>query len=446
MVANPFSQQVHYRKGLPVLPGAFPVVGHVPALYVDGFEIFRRGHETIGPLFWLYYGFGLWSITCTGRECIDVLRNKAASTIHIKRAASMMMGESLMAQDGATHLRMRFALNEPFTPRGITKTGIGTHMADVVNSRVARWAERRSVTVLSETQELALSVIFRIIGVEVDDLTEWRAQYQTFVLSAAPYVPDWIPGSPTWRAARARSWLDKNLLEIVRRERARANTGTFIAELAHGRDEQGRELSDRELIDNLILLTLAGHETTASVLAWFTIWLARRPDFWTALCDEAGKQGDLPKTLQEAREFPFAEALMREVLRLYSPVCFTVRETLAPITLCGHVIPEKTHVTIPLSYIARDPELYPNPDRLDPSRWLSRKEPPTMIEMSQFGGGPHFCIGYHLAWLEMIQFAVALARQMTKSRYRPKLADGLAPRHHAIPLGHPSRNARVEFV
>jgi cytochrome P450 monooxygenase len=134
------------------------------------------------------------------------------------------------------------------------------------------------------------------------------------------------------------------------------------------------------------------------------------------------------------------------MLRLYPPAAFTGRRLCEPLTVCGHQFSKGTFVGVALCTIARDPELYPDPDRIDPSRWLNRKEAPTPIELSQFGGGPHFCIGYHLAWLEMIQFAVSLARRMSRDGLRPRLADGPAPRYYGLPLGHPSRETRIEFV
>ena len=112
----------------------------------------------------------------------------------------------------------------------------------------------------------------------------------------------------------------------------------------------------------------------------------------------------------------------------------------------GYRIPEGTSVALSLANLLMDPALYKDPQRFDPRRWLGRSTPPTPIEMAGFGGGPHFCLGYHLAWLEVLQFLVALAQKMTAAGLRPRIADGPAPQDLFFPVRHPAGGTRVEFV
>ncbi len=442
MLKNPFSFRVHYRDGIPVLPGAFPVLGQFPSLYFDAAELMLRGRDKLGPLFWMDVGFGQHVAMCVSREAFDVFRSKAASNTYLQEHAATLVGVSILGQEGAVHQRMRGAMNAPFTPRGLAGTGVGGMVADQMTSAVAKWAARRVVSIHEATLEVTLATIFRLIGVEVTELSAWSEKYRDFVHSAVA-LPSWTPSMR--RAAKARVWLDEHIMAIVKAERARPNRGTFIAELVHGRDEAGQTLSDLELVDNLRLLTLAGHETTASVMSWMTIVLAQRPDLWDGLLAEAKGGGDLPTTPQQVRSFPFAEGIFREALRLYPSVSLTTRKLKDPLTLCGHKLSAGTMAGIGIAALARDPELYPNPDRFDPSRWVGRKDPPTPIETAQFGGGPHFCLGYHLAWMEAVVFAVALARRMASENLRPRLADGPAPHHYHLPLGHPSKHAKIVF-
>jgi cytochrome P450 monooxygenase len=443
VLKNPFAFRVHYRDGIPVLPGAFPIIGQAPSIYLDAAEVMLRGRERLGNLFWMDVGFGQHIVMCASREAFDVLRSKAASNTYLQEHASTLVGVSILGQEGPVHQRMRGAMNAPFTPRGLAGTGVGAMVVEQMTTAVTKWAARRTVTIHEATLEVTLGTIFRLIGVEVAELSAWSEKYRDYVHSAAA-LPSWLP----WmrRAARARVWLDDRILAIVKAERGRPNRGTFIAELVHGRDEAGQTLSDLELVDNLRLLTLAGHETTASVMSWMTIVLAQRPDLWEGLVAEAKAAGDLPSTPQQVRSFPFAEGIFREALRLYPSVALTTRQLKGPLTLCGHPLKAGTMVGIGIAALARDPEIYPSPDRFDPSRWVGRKEPPTPLETVQFGGGPHFCLGYHLAWMEAVVFALALARRLDSEGLRPTLADGPAPGHYHLPLGHPSKRTKIAFA
>ena len=90
-----------------------------------------------------------------------------------------------------------------------------------------------------------------------------------------------------------------------------------MAELVRGRDEQGQALSDQEILDNLRLMIFAGHETTASVMAWSASYLALRPELFQAIREEARTLEGLPQTPLELRTYRYAEGLFREVLRVH---------------------------------------------------------------------------------------------------------------------------------
>jgi cytochrome P450 family 117 subfamily A len=446
MLTNPLARSVRYRDGLPILPGAFPLLGHAPAVHYDALGTIRWGRNMLGPLFWVNLGLGTWVVGCAEPESFELLKNTVATNAPMRDMVYPLVGESLLGQDGPAHQRVRSILNTPFSPRGLTATGAGAIIAELMMEEMDLWVRRRSIAVLAAAQDVTLKVIFRLIGVKLGEVETWSRYYRDFVLSALPQAPAWIPGSPTRRAKQARVWLNEHLIAILDEERRRPENGSLISSLVHGRDEQGQGLTDRRLVDNLLLLTLAGHETTASVLAWMAITLAQRPDLWDSLVSEARGLSSFPTTPQEIRAFPFAEALFRETLRFYPSAVLTSRRLSEPVTLCHRRLPAGTAVGIMLGVLGRDPSLYANPDRLDPARWLGKREPPTPLELVQFGGGPHFCLGYHLAWLESVQFALALGSRLSAHGLRPRLASGSAPVHLALPLGHPTKTTRIELV
>ena len=118
---NPFSRSVEMKDGLPVLPGAFPLVGHIPLVYRGLHEGLQKATDLgIGPLFWVTTGLGTWMVMCTSPEALEVFRNKAFTSRHLQEIAPLVAGQSVLAQDGDAHRRMRSAVNAPFLPRGLS--------------------------------------------------------------------------------------------------------------------------------------------------------------------------------------------------------------------------------------------------------------------------------------------------------------------------------------
>lgn len=436
---NPLSRAVRLRDGIPVLPGAFPVLGHLPAALHGAPALLRRARADIGPVFWLSAGFGQWVIVCTGKEALDLFRNKSFSSGHLETISPLVAGQSLLAQEGALHRHMRTAMNGPFLPRGLSASTIGPMMARVLSDLAARWAAQDRVRVVPEIQDAALEIIFRMLGVDPSDLPAWRTKYRRLLLANVGIKAD-FPGSP----ARAKAWIDARFRDLVAAARTSPQPGTLLSELVNGRDEEGQSLTDQELVDNLRLLVLGGHETISATMAWIVLNLAHDAALWDALSAEASR-GEVPATPQEAKNFPFAEGLFRETVRMYPPFSLITRRCEEAYSLHEKTIPAGAIVAVDLWGIAHDPGLFPEPDDYRPSRWTEAKSPPTPIEISQFGAGPHFCLGYHLAWLEAMQFAVALARALTAAGKRPMLPKGRLPEPIYLPTEHPPAGSVVLF-
>lgn len=431
------------KHGFPYLEGAFPVVGTMPRMYFGLRRLLDDAERRLGPFFWMDLGFGAEVLMCRHLDGLVALRNKTTTSTHYQVRAHALLGDSLIVQDGAKHHHMRSALNGPFTPKGLSAAEVGPIMAETIETRVRSWALGRELRVLAATRELALSVIFRIIGIPSSDLGAWRHQYEEFVLSGLN-IPIDLPGFPRWRGRRARTWLDERLLGIIQQARhRREGGGGLLAYLVEARDEAGEALTDHELVENLRLLALAGHETSATTMAWMVIELGRDPVRWRRLCDEALAGGGVPQAPRELKQFPFAEALFREALRLHPPVTGVSRQVTGPLEVAGRAIPMGSEFSLDLDHLSRHESLYEDPDRFLPERWLEKSEAISPVEILQFGGGPHFCLGYHLAWMEVVQFAVALARALAPLGLRP--VTGEWPRTHFLPIAHPAPGTRIRW-
>jgi cytochrome P450 len=442
MLLNPLNRRVRERHGFPVFPGAFPVIGHMPAMMTDAIGLMRRAQRQLGDFFWMKSGFGQPSLYCLHPDVFTIFKNKVTTSTYLQEIASDFLGRSLLVHDGAVHHHMRSAMNGPFLPPGLTAAETGAVLADLIEKGVRGWAAKGEVRILAETREVALAAIFRVMGIPEEDLPSWRRNYEHFVMLALN-LPN-LPGSPRRRGLRAKRWLSEHLMVFIREARAHPEITGLLASLVHARDEEGSGLTDEELIDNLRLLVLAGHETSASTLAWMTVVLAQRTDLWERLCAEATAAGAVPRTPRELKNFPFAEALFRETLRLYPPVSTDARRALVDFELGGRTVPAGTQISISIAHLSRHAAVYERPDEFLPERWLGRAEAITPLELVQFGGGPHFCLGYHLAWMEIVQSAVALALVMRGRGVRPHLM-GSFPARRYLPLLHPAAGTRVRF-
>jgi cytochrome P450 len=443
MLVNPLDRRIKSQRGFPIAPGAFPLIGHLPAIATDYLGLLRRAEREVGPFFYLRSGFERPVLNCLHPDVFSIFKNKVTTSTYLLELLPDLFGISLIAQDGPVHQHMRSAMNGPFLPRGLTAAEVGPLLADIIERRVRSWGDRREIKILHETRELVLAVMFRLLGVPETNLSTWREKYEEFMLLAINLPID-FPGLPRHRGKRARAWLDEHLLGFIREARREPQATGILPALVAGRDEGGAGLSDVELIDNLRLLVLAGHETSASTMAWMMIKLAERPDVWDALCAEAKAGGAIPQSPKELRAFPYAEAVFRETLRLHPPVAFDARRALVPFELAGRTIEAGEMLNIAIIHLSRHESLYESPDDFKPERWLGRSGGISPIEMVQFGGGPHFCLGYHLAWMEIVQFGVAVALAMCKQNLRPRIV-GARPKMRYLPLLHPSAGTRVAF-
>lgn len=429
------------RAGFPVLKGHLPGLGHLPRLHWAAVETLRRAEREQGPFVQVNVGFGQWFLFCFGADMFELLKHKAMTVGGAREDLAYMIGRSLVAIDGALHRHIRSAMTPTFSARGIAESTVAEVSHETVRRHVQMFIGAGGGDVHAHMQNMTLDVIFRIVGVDIAALDDWRVQYRRAMWGFIP-IPFEGPGMPRYFALRATEWIDGELRRLVRNA-ARADGKSMLHALVRARDEDGQPLSEDELVANLRLLFLAGHETTASTTAFAMIHLAERPDLVRRLAEEvAAAGGEPPLSIADAKKLPLCEGVFREAVRLYGPVWYLARQPTEDIEVRGTRIPAGTNMGLCTLLWARDPEVYPDPDRFDPERWIGKPSAPTPYELSQFGGGAHFCLGYHLAWLESVQYLAALAAALAGEGRRLRLATR-APKVVYYPLPRPSPAARV---
>ena len=228
--------------------------------------------------------------------------------------------------------------------------------------------------------------------------------------------------------------VDEVLLEEIAERRADPGAGErddILSLLLAARFEDGEGMSDRELRDQLVTLLLAGHETTATALAWTFDLLLRTPPAYKRLRDEVREGGD-----------EYLRAVISESLRLRPVVPLAGRRLNSDLVTDGLSLPAGTDVTPAIWLTHTREDLYPDPLVFRPERFL--ENPPQTYAWIPFGGGVRRCIGAAFAEFEM---RVVLSRgpaPLRAAARRPAPRDDRAAQHHVLPAaGHAHRRGRA---
>lgn len=394
---------------IPDAPGALPLVGHLWSFYKDLPGLYAAGRK-LAPVYRLRMGAAQSLAVVSGDDLLKHFKSPSLSSENYTRDVGRVLGGSLLALDGPPHRRMRTAIAPLFANAGLTAAKVGPKMAEIIRPRVAELVQQGRFNIGSTARELALDVIFGVYGVSVDELPEWRRQYEAYSLGALPFPWD-LPGFPARKARLAQEWIDARLQIIL--DEARRNPATersFVTALIEARDPDGNPLTDVEIIGNLRLVVFAGHETTAAALAWTCFFLAADPAHWRRITAEVQAFGGMPLVPQDIAKVPYTVASFREAMRLRPPVPIISRMVVDPIEVHGITISKGETVSYPIVDAGRDEAKFPDPAAFRPERWLDGKL--NGNEANSFGSGPHFCLGAPLALMEGAQFLSALALAM----------------------------------
>nr|KAG5701092.1 hypothetical protein BaRGS_002568 [Batillaria attramentaria] len=177
--------------------------------------------------------------------------------------------------------------------------------------------------------------------------------------------------------------------------------------------ETGMGLSQLQLRDHVMTFMLAGHETTASTLSWILLVLSQRPDIQQKAREEVMSElpgSGQPITYQDLEKLTYVTCVVKETLRLYPPAPVIMREAAQDDVVCGYAIPQGTVVTISIGALHRNPAYWDRPEEFRPERFLDESSIP-FYTYQPFICGPHMCIGYKFALLELKMSLAVLLRQ-----------------------------------
>jgi cytochrome P450 len=376
----------------------------------------------------------------------DVLHSGEANSLFIATVGR----HSVLVLDGAAHARQRRVVVPPL--KGDRMRAFFDAMRLETLDAVRAWPLGTPFPTLPTMRRITLRVILRTglglaPGAEMDRfeqkmervLSNGRQRYALVLMTILPIQR--FSGSRWLPLFRQLSDLDDDLFAFIaaRRRGEHAPSGqNVLDDLLAATHEDGTPLGDREVRDSLITILLAGHDTTALALSWALADIAQHPEVLDRLSDELQRvTGGGPPEAGHLGDLEYLDGAIRESLRLRPVAPFVVRKTVRPFAVGGREYPAGV-ILSPCSYLVhRREDLYPEPDRFRPQRFLERKFGPH--EWFPFGGGNRVCLGMPFALYEMKVLLGTLLSQVRPSR--PAGARSRA-RRYGIVLG-PDDGGRV---
>ena len=310
--------------------------------------------------------------------------------------AAVLGKYSLLAIDEDFHLGQRRLLLPPF--HGESMRAWESTIEQITEEVVSEWPKDREFAVLPSMQTITLRAILRtIFGATGPELARLEELIPKTVNLGAALVQlkfmqrDWGWYSPWGRFLRLRAQAIEQLDHLIGAARSDPNLERrtdVLAALVQATHEDGSPMSDEEIHDQLMTLMIAGHETTATTLAWCVERLRRNPRVLAKLTDEA-VSGDGNE---------YREAVFREALRTRPTVTMSVRYVVKPYVLDGWELPVGTRIALHPGLTQYDPTLFPEPEEFKPERFIDGK--PESYSWIPFGGGVRRCIGASFAQME----------------------------------------------
>ena len=324
---------------------------------------------------------------------------------------------SVLLLDDDAHMAQRKLMLPPF--HGERMRGYEQTMAEVANREIERWPSGQPQSAWPTMQAITLEVIMRSVfgvtdterlerlGVALQSSLSWSVEPRRMA-QLALLGPRRIAERGTLR--RALDPTDELIYEEIRARRDApdlAERDDVLSLLLQARHDDGSAMSDQELRDELMTLLVAGHETSATALAWALEALSRHPAALHRLRDEI-----------DAGDDTYLDAVVKEILRLRPVIALVLRRLTEPMEIGGRLLPAGVTVAPCIYLIHRRPDVYPDPRAFRPERFL--EHPPGTYTWIPFGGGVRRCLGASFAQFEIKVVLRELVAQLEISPARPR--------------------------
>lgn len=405
-------------------PRGLPLIGEAPSFARDPLAFLTGVAEKYGDI----ANFRLGGIDVYFVRHPDLVREvlitqRASFTMTSLRAKiNAVVGEGLFTSRGELHARQRRLMLPVFRKSRIE--AYAGQMAELSRRARDQWQSGAIVDIADEMMKLTMLIAAQAlfeqdigsdtqaVSHNIDVVLEFFTRLSSPFLKLSLALP--LPSSRRFK--KAVRDLDTVIYRMIERRRDTAGSGKdLLSLLMQARDDQTNvQMTEKQLRDEVLTLLIAGHETTANVLAWIFYLLAKHPDAEQRLHDEARAVlgGRAAFTAADIERLARARRVMQEGLRLYPPGWFIGREAQTDVKLGGYTVPRGAVVMMSQYVTHRDARFFEEPERFKPERWegdLEDRLPRGAY--FPFSAGDRHCIGEGFAWQEALLILATLAER-----------------------------------
>ncbi len=435
---------VRATRELDHLPGDYgpPIVGRTLESMKDPYRFIRGMYDRYGPVC-RTYNFSERRVLLLHPDAAEVVlmdrERNFSSLLGWERFLGRLFPRGLMLRDFDDHRAHRLIMQEAFKKPAME--GYLERMNPHIARAIAAWPTGRAFHFYDAIKRLTLDVASLVflglkLGPEAERIN--RALMRA-VGGAVAVVPVAVPGLAVWRGLRGREVMFRYLCTLVAAKRQGDDSDMF-SRLCHARavepgSDDGDELSDDDVVNHMIFMLLAAHDTTTSALATMAFALARHPEWQERLREECSRLGVARLSHPDLSRLESMELVFKEALRLHPPVPAVPRRTLRATEICGHRIPANAAISVDVPFIQRMSEFWSDPDAFDPERFSEERAEHKRHRFIwiPFGGGAHMCLGMHFAYLSV----KAILHQVLL-KYRLTVPDGYDMKYQLLPIPKPA--------
>ena len=412
----------------------------------DPVAVAQRRYEQYGPVSWSRV-FGVDVVSVFGGEAIEAVmmnRDRAFSQSGWEYFIGPFFHRGLMLLDFDEHLYHRRVMQQAFTRDRISNYFAG--VTPVVRSGVGAWPGGRNFRLYPALKRLSLDLatatfMGETLGEEADHV---NSAFIAAVRAGTAFLRFNVPGG-RWSSGLAGRQVLEDFFRRGLPVKRRSDSGDLFAALCHAESEDGERFTDDDVVNHMIFLMMAAHDTSTITATIAAYQLARHPQWQARARAESMAVPDDVVGLDALERLGMLDLVIKESLRLVPPVPGLVRKTVKDTEVLGHHIPSGTLVLVSPWFNHYFEGYWSRPERFDPMRFTEpRREDRThRMAWMPFGGGAHQCIGMHFGAFEV----KALLHEMLRS-YRwsvdpgyempldttslPRPADGLPVRLEPI--------------